>query len=235
MNQVDSNSTTKLDEKPRSAPAAIPHKTSAMGKLKGMFRKKQQVEGEDDDDDEVPTQGVAHIDPALDNTDPTPFLQKPSALAALVDPKSLASLEAMGGIEGVIHGLGTDAVNGLSNLPIPAGAEVEAGGPRGQAVNGAEKRLGAQYNASLADRERVYGRNFVPPKKPKTLFQLMWAAMKDKVLVSLIHVGRSATRTLTPLARVDHFGYCRRCLSRSWYLSIRRCRTSSKPRSRLSP
>ncbi|KAJ9096327.1 hypothetical protein QFC21_005147 [Naganishia friedmannii] len=187
MRQVDSHSTSKMNEKtssPSAAPAAIPHKTSAMGKLKGMFRKKQEVEGEDDDDDEAPT-GVAHIDPALDNTDPTPFLQKPSALAALVDPKSLATLEAMGGIDGVIHGLGTDAINGLSNLPIPAGAEVEAGGPRGQSGNAAEKRLGAQYNATLADRERVYGRNFVPPKKPKTLFQLMWAAMKDKVLIIL--------------------------------------------------
>lgn len=167
---------------PAAAPAAQPHKTSALGKLKGMFRKKQEDDDEDDED-EIP-KGSTHIDPALDTTDPTPFLQKPSALAALVDPKSLEALEAMGGIDGVIHGLGTDSVNGLSNIPIPAGASVEDGPVRGLNNAGAEKQLGAQYNASLAERERVYGRNFVPPKKPKSLFQLMWAAMKDKVLVS---------------------------------------------------
>jgi hypothetical protein len=183
MQQVDSNNTSNRAEKPqRSAPAAVPHKTSAMGKLKGMFRKKQESEGDDDDEEAAPHS--THIDPALDTTDPTPFLQKPSALAALVDPKSLATLEAMGGIDGVIHGLGTDAVNGLSNIPIPAGAAVEDGTPRGLNGRASEKGLGAQYNATLADRERVYGRNFVPPKKAKSLFQLMWAAMKDKVLVS---------------------------------------------------
>jgi Ca2+-transporting ATPase len=159
-----------------------------MGKLKGMFRKKQESEGDDDEEDATPQS--THIDPALDTTDPTPFLQKPSALAALVDPKSLATLEAMGGIDGVIHGLGTDPVNGLSNIPIPAGAAVEDGAPRGVNGHASEKGLEAQYNASLADRERVYGRNFVPAKKAKSLFQLMWAAMKDKVLVSTMPFPR---------------------------------------------
>jgi P-type Ca2+ transporter type 2C len=40
-------------------------------------------------------------------------------------------------------------------------------------------------NASLADRRRVYGGNTLPERKSKSLLQLMWTAMKDKVLVLL--------------------------------------------------
>ena len=35
------------------------------------------------------------------------------------------------------------------------------------------------------DRRRVFGANTIPPRKPKTIFQLMWAALHDKVLVCL--------------------------------------------------
>lgn len=38
---------------------------------------------------------IEHIDPNKDNTDPTPFKEKPSRLAMLVDPKSLNDLEAV--------------------------------------------------------------------------------------------------------------------------------------------
>lgn len=36
---------------------------------------------------------------------------------------------------------------------------------------------------SLEDRKRVYGENFVAGRKTKSLLQLMWTALKDKVLV----------------------------------------------------
>ncbi|KAF5367569.1 hypothetical protein D9758_003794 [Tetrapyrgos nigripes] len=41
------------------------------------------------------------------------------------------------------------------------------------------------FNASLADRRRVYGENVIPDRKSKSLLQLMWTAAKDKVLVLL--------------------------------------------------
>lgn len=40
------------------------------------------------------------------------------------------------------------------------------------------------YSAVLEDRRRVYGENVLPIRIAKTLLQLMWAALKDKVLVS---------------------------------------------------
>ena len=40
------------------------------------------------------------------------------------------------------------------------------------------------FSAGLDDRRRVYGENVLPIRIAKTLLQLMWAALKDKVLVS---------------------------------------------------
>ena len=40
------------------------------------------------------------------------------------------------------------------------------------------------YGADMDERLRVYGHNILPTRKTKTLIQLMWLALKDKVLVS---------------------------------------------------
>lgn len=42
---------------------------------------------------------------------------------------------------------------------------------------------GEAYAATLEDRHRVFGENVLPTRKTKSLLQLMWLAMKDKVLV----------------------------------------------------
>ncbi|TFY80381.1 hypothetical protein EWM64_g3629 [Hericium alpestre] len=46
--------------------------------------------------------------------DPAPFAFKPFQLASLVDPKNIEALEAMGGVEGLLRGLGTHRTAGLS-------------------------------------------------------------------------------------------------------------------------
>ncbi|KAH9010887.1 hypothetical protein EDB84DRAFT_1583544 [Lactarius hengduanensis] len=43
-----------------------------------------------------------------------PFAFKPLQLASVVNPKSLENLEKLGGVEGLLRGLGTDRVRGLS-------------------------------------------------------------------------------------------------------------------------
>ena len=44
------------------------------------------------------------------------------------------------------------------------------------------------YTATMEDRHRVYGQNVLPSRKTKSLLQLMWLALKDKVLVcSCVH------------------------------------------------
>ncbi|KAH9033387.1 E1-E2 ATPase-domain-containing protein [Lactarius pseudohatsudake] len=46
-----------------------------------------------------------------------PFAFKPLQLASVVNPKSLENLEKLGGVEGLLRGLGTDRVCGLSTRP----------------------------------------------------------------------------------------------------------------------
>jgi Ca2+-transporting ATPase len=128
-----------------------------------------------------------------ENIDPTPFTFKPYHLASLVDPKSLETLEAMGGADALLAGLGVDPTNGLSivgNRPesgdAPAVVVTEPGGEKGK-VGEKSTREGAAYAGTVEDRQRIYGSNVLPARKSKSLWQLMWLALKDKVLVSLIH------------------------------------------------
>lgn len=211
-------------------PPAKVHKRSAMSKLKGLFRKKKDAELEEDDDSEeelteeenaAQARASAHIDPANDTTDPTPFFQKPLVLASLVDPKNLEDLEAIGGTEGLLHGLGVDGTRGLN---------VDGSHSAG---NGGPSMMDAQFKASLEDRKRVYGDNILPTKKTKSLLQLMWMAMKDKVLVSRaasrFHVPHSLQLMYPTNPLSDHPGYRRRYLSGPWYLPIRRRRPRKNP------
>ena len=47
-----------------------------------------------------------------------------------------------------------------------------------------EDGTGPTYDADLEERRRVYGANVIPTRQSKSLLQLMWLALKDKVLVS---------------------------------------------------
>jgi Ca2+-transporting ATPase len=44
---------------------------------------------------------------------------------------------------------------------------------------------GPASHASMTDRRRIYGENILPTRPSKTLLQLMWLALKDKVLILL--------------------------------------------------
>ncbi|WVR07270.1 calcium-translocating P-type ATPase, PMCA-type [Kwoniella sp. DSM 27419] len=124
---------------------------------------------------------AAHLDPDKDTTDPTPFHEKPSRLAMLVDPKSLDDLEKIGGVQGLLEGLGVDGKRGL-NVGTSEG-KVETGAPRSSSdMPGGN---GPQWRTSIDERRRVYGRNDLPERKSKSLLQLMWMAFKDKVLILL--------------------------------------------------
>jgi Ca2+-transporting ATPase len=129
---------------------------------------------------------ISHLDPDKDTTDPTPFKEKPSRLAMLVDPKSLDDLEKIGGIAGLLAGLGVDRTKGLMGGNKEA-VEVQESekGTRGDSTAAVVRGDGPQWKADLEERRRVYGRNDLPERKSKSLLQLMWLAFKDKVLVRL--------------------------------------------------
>ncbi|KIM26857.1 hypothetical protein M408DRAFT_25117 [Serendipita vermifera MAFF 305830] len=104
-----------------------------------------------------------------DVADPAPFTVRPKQLSEMVDNKSIDDLSALGGPEGLMKSLGTHPSNGLSGHAIGEG---EGGGE-------------GAYSATPEDRKRVYGINQMPIMKSKTLLQLMWLALQDKILILL--------------------------------------------------
>jgi len=164
-------------------------------------KKKKKKKGKNDED-EAPTQTNHQLELAQDEAiDPKPFPFKPYQLAHMLDPKSLESLVAMGGIDGLLRGLGTHPEHGLStedastrhhekHVGVPHSEEsqhhekppqIVLTEPSGNIGSPTDDR--SAFTASFEDRKRVYGKNILPTRISKTLLQLMWAAMKDKVLV----------------------------------------------------
>ncbi|KAJ7104244.1 calcium-transporting ATPase [Mycena belliarum] len=147
------------------------------------------------------------------DVNPAPFHFRPNDLAMMLDPKNLESLEAKGGVVGLLEGLGTTAETGLGSASLArSGTGLSTGDGRPGAGVGASHRHDlekgedsvpaitltdpsgeksadwdpkAAFAASLDVRRRIYGENLLPHRASKTLLQLMWAAMKDKVLILL--------------------------------------------------
>ena len=173
--------------------------------------RKPKIKGEHEADGEYKTAHQKELaqDEAIDCT---PFAFKPFQLAHMLDPKSVDILASFGGTSGLLRGLGTSADHGLTSPPhrtetvsepgvLGAGEgashrhDPEKGGgndplvpqirltePNGGISSPTESEHPAAQ-ATFEDRRRVYGENTLPQRASKTLLQLMWMALKDKVLV----------------------------------------------------
>ncbi|KAG9078056.1 hypothetical protein FRC06_008556, partial [Ceratobasidium sp. 370] len=99
--------------------------------------KQKRLENAGDDSEDA---ALSRIDPPPDLADPMPFEQKPPVLAALLDLKSLLSLEAVGSSEGLLCSLGTDTDLGLRSWQFtdlgwrngPEGGNGGGAGPAGE-------------------------------------------------------------------------------------------------------
>ncbi|KAI6037756.1 Ca-transporting ATPase [Pisolithus marmoratus] len=145
--------------------------------------------------------------------DTGPFAFKPYDLASLLDPKNLDALEAMGGIDALLEGLGIHPTRGLL-VGIPDDGEDGPGAGAGASqrhdrhvtmspdateslalpvplrplpsgVGDTAEHSRDPYHATLQERKQVYGENLLPQRPSKSLLALMWLALKDKVLVLL--------------------------------------------------
>ncbi|KAF9937658.1 plasma membrane calcium [Modicella reniformis] len=114
-----------------------------------------------------------------------PFAFTPVDLMTLIDPKSPEQLGHFGGTEGIIAGLHANIAKGLTtsggNVPLHRVVTDEP-----------EKQLEATEDevdktvVSFADREQYFGRNVLPKRKPKSIFELMWIALQEKILILLL-------------------------------------------------
>ncbi|PLB53973.1 calcium-translocating P-type ATPase [Aspergillus steynii IBT 23096] len=98
----------------------------------------------------------------------SPFDYSPDQLNQLLNPKSLDTLNALGGLEGLARGLHVDVNTGLSVDEV--GAQEFSKGP-------ADARF------------RAFGRNQLPPKKPKSIWRLAWITLHEAVLIMLTVAG----------------------------------------------
>jgi len=140
---------------------------------------------------------------------PAPFKFRPLQLAHMLDPKSL---DAFGGTEGLIRGLGTHSERGPSTKGDASHDKGVGEGssyrhesekksqelnekvlnivltePSGQQAAPPVADDGKTVSATMEDRRRVYSTNALHTRVSKTLLQPMMAAFKDRVLVSSFH------------------------------------------------
>jgi len=179
---------------------------------KDKKKKKKKGKKGDEEDDKTAHQRELEQDAVIN---PAPFHFKPYQLAHMLDPKNLDTLSSFGGPSGLVRGLGTHADHGLSmsltsggqgsskhDLESGIGAsdtasdkpiqgsekvpEITLTDPSGDVSANVERSQHAEVVATFEDRRRVFGTNVLPSRSSKTLLQLMWLALKDKVLILLL-------------------------------------------------
>jgi len=130
-------------------------------------------------------QHTASIPQRPNNNGPFPFT--PDELMTLIDPKSPEQLGLFGGAEGILAGIHADPVKGLTTSHhAPLQSVVEDGQEKQPAATPAVKMGDIDTTVvSFVDREEYFGRNVLPKRKPKSIFQLMWDALQEKILVSI--------------------------------------------------
>lgn len=239
LRHVSSTTTsfTKFDLHSPSPSEKHPNDAESEHKADEEQKKGKKKKGKKDDKDAEPTLTAHQLELSQDQAiDPRPFRFKPFQLAHILDPKNFEALQSFGGIEGLLRGLGTDSEHGLSSKDSSSrsGAHHEKGHlhhhaesrksadlpkhlpeivltePSGNVGSPTEADDGAAFQATMDDRRRVFGENLLPTRISKTLLQLMWAALKDKVLVRFLYLFTYLV--FLPLC-VDLTLNCRRRLS----------------------
>lgn len=125
------------------------------------------------------------------------FAFTPGQMGKMYNPKSLGAFHAVGGLVGLERGLRTDRSTGLSvdekkldgTISFEEAATVSSPASDETAVEEPElvrtQTMGRPGSGTFDDRRRIFGDNKLPQRKPKTIFQLMWLAYNDKVLIVL--------------------------------------------------
>jgi len=127
-----------------------------------------------------------------------PFAFSPGQLGKLFNPKSLGAFHALGGLTGIEKGLRTDRNAGLSVDETHLEGKVsfeEATSVENAQSKSADSDVPVVPTAAavpssagkdgFADRLRIFQDNRLPEKKVKSIFELMWLAYNDKVLIVL--------------------------------------------------
>lgn len=129
----------------------------------------------------VAPQYTTLADPRPNNNGPFSFTT--DQLMALYDPKDPEKLDEYGGIPSILAGLHANPTKGLStphNKPLASVVTSD------EKVVEDHHQPAADQSVTFEDREQYFGRNVLPKRKPKTIFQLMWMALQEKILILLL-------------------------------------------------
>ncbi|KAF4626755.1 hypothetical protein G7Y89_g11401 [Cudoniella acicularis] len=149
------------------------------------------------------TDRLLEPDPGEENefhVDSNPFAFSPGQLLELVNPKSLSTFHALGGLQQLIPGLRTDRLSGLSLDETTFDGHVVSTEQSGFLRHGIPSFHHPTHHTSsprirppdpelYADRKRVFGSNRLPEKKSNSLLHIMWMTFNDKVLIILTIVA----------------------------------------------
>ncbi|SMR45355.1 unnamed protein product [Zymoseptoria tritici ST99CH_3D1] len=127
--------------------------------------------------------------------DNNPFAFAPGHMTKLLNPKSLGAFHALGGLVGLEKGLRTDRFTGLSvdeqgldgSVAFEEATKVHSPSSEKTAIDEPPMASGGADAGSgtFTDRQRIFENNTLPERKTKTIFELMWIAYNDKVLIVL--------------------------------------------------
>ena len=194
VNLEDDNRTTT----PKSGDTCVPKLTpSEQGNMHKRIGSSSEKEDKIDDYDALkPDPGTEREFDVEDNK----FAFSPGQMSKLLDTKSLSAFHAVGGLAGLEKGLRTNRHCGLSAdetvlegyvsleeaKATPEGSKAqEAYLPQVVSVIATSSLPTMHSERQFVDRKRIFKDNYIPAKKPKNIFQIMWASYNDKVLILL--------------------------------------------------
>ena len=134
----------------------------------------------------------------LYNVDNNPFAFSPGHLSKLINPKNLSAFAALGGLPGLEKGLRTDSRAGLSldegklsdsvsfedATAATSPSDYSPKPPKHSDTQPSQPDSHGKKD-KFVDRTRVYGPNRLPEPKSKSLLELAWIALQDRVLILL--------------------------------------------------
>jgi Ca2+-transporting ATPase len=116
------------------------------------------------------------------------FAFSPGQLNKMINPKSLAAFTALGGLEGLVHGLRSDLTSGLSldEGSLPGRVSIEGVSHASfDELSSSDSPASRVEETPYCDRIRVFGKNKLPDQRTNGFFKLFWIAYKDKIIILL--------------------------------------------------
>lgn len=149
--------------------------------------------------DDVPLSEALKPDPRNEkdfHVEDNKFAFSPGQLNKMLNPKSLAAFQALGGLDGLAYGLRTDLVAGLSvdegrlEGTISFEEATRARGAKQSNHDGSQNADRSETHANDAesrfvDRIRIFGCNRLPERKSAGFLKLFLDAYNDKIIILL--------------------------------------------------